>query len=188
MGNGVAPGSYISLFGTGLSDDTNGATTGFLPLGIDNVAVSFDVPSAGLSFPGRMYYVSPTQLNLQVPWELQGQTSALIKVIVEDSLGPLYTLPLAPYSPAFFLNGEFIDAEDISGNEINSSNPASAGQTVVLYVNGLGAVDESAANRTACAAVLPPPKRLLIPPSPSAGSRRRSSSAGSLRVTPACIR
>jgi uncharacterized protein (TIGR03437 family) len=141
VGNGVAPGSYISLFGTGLSDDTNVETTGFLPLGIDNVAVSFDVPSAGLSFPGRIYYVSPTQLNLQVPWELQGQTSALIKVIVEDSLGPLYTLPLAPYSPAFFRNGEFIDAEDTSGNEITSSNPASAGQTVVLYVNGLGPID-----------------------------------------------
>jgi minor extracellular serine protease Vpr len=141
VGNGVAPGSYISLFGTGLSDDTNVEHTGFLPLGIDNVAVSFDVPSAGLSFPGRIYYVSPTQLNLQVPWELQGQTSALIKVIVEDSLGPLYTLPLAPYSPAFFLNGEFIDAEDQSGNEIASSNPASAGQTVVLYVNGLGSID-----------------------------------------------
>ena len=126
VGNGVAPGSYISLFGTGLSDDTNVETTGFLPLGIDSVAVSFDVPSAGLSLPGRMYYVSPAQLNLQVPWELQGQTSALIKVIVEDSQGPVYTLPLAQSSPAFFLNGEFVDAEDNAGNEITSSNPATA--------------------------------------------------------------
>jgi len=141
VGNGVAPGSYISLFGTGLSDDTNVASTGFLPLGIDSVGVSFDVPSAGLSLPGRMYYVSPTQLNLQVPWELQGQTSALIKVTVEDSQGALYALPLVPYSPAFFLNGEFVDAEDTAGNEISSSNPATGGQTVVLYLNGLGPVD-----------------------------------------------
>jgi len=140
-GNGVAPGSYISLFGAGLSDDTNVAGAGFLPLGIDGVSVSFDVPSAGLSLPGRMYYVSPTQLNLQVPWELQGQTSALIKVTVGDSQGPLYTLPLAQYSPAFFLNGQFVDAEDTAGNEITSSTPATGGQTVVLYVNGLGPVD-----------------------------------------------
>jgi len=141
VGNGVAPGSYISLFGAGLSDDTNVENTPALPLGIDNVSVSFDVPSAGLSLPARMYYVSPTQLNLQVPWELQGQTSALIKVTVEDSQGPLYTLPLAPYSPAFFVSGAVLASRDASGNVITSANPAKRGQTIELYANGLGPVD-----------------------------------------------
>ncbi|MDQ6706980.1 MAG: hypothetical protein M3Z85_13515, partial [Acidobacteriota bacterium] len=56
-GSGIAPGSYISIFGTGLSDDTNTASTSPLPLSIDGVSVSFDVPSAGLSVPGRLYYV-----------------------------------------------------------------------------------------------------------------------------------
>jgi uncharacterized protein (TIGR03437 family) len=141
VGNGAAPGSYISLLGAGLSDDTNLQRTAHLPVGIDNVSVSFDVPSASLSLPGRLYYVSPTQLNLQVPWELQGQTSALIKVNVQDSQGPLYTLPLAQYSPAFFLSGDLVDATDTAGNEITSSNRATGGQTVVLYANGLGPVD-----------------------------------------------
>ncbi|HVP47072.1 MAG TPA: S8 family serine peptidase [Bryobacteraceae bacterium] len=141
VGQGVAPGSYISLFGTGLSDTTDVEKTPFLPLGIDNVSVSFDVPSAGLSLPGRMYYVSAGQVNLQVPWELQGQTSALIKVNVEDSQGPLYTLPLAQYSPAFFIAGTFLAARDASGNVITSSNPAVRGQTIQLYANGLGPVD-----------------------------------------------
>jgi minor extracellular serine protease Vpr len=141
VGNGAAPGSYISLLGTGLSDTTNLQSTPYLPVGIDSVSVSFDVPSAGLSLPGRMYYVSPTQLNLQVPWELQGQTSAQIKVNVQDSQGPLYTLPLTQYAPAFFLSGDFVDATDTAGNEITSYNPATGGQTVVFYVNGLGPVD-----------------------------------------------
>jgi uncharacterized protein (TIGR03437 family) len=141
VGNGAAPGSYISVFGSGLSDDTNVVSTPYLPVGIDSVSVSFDVPSAGLSLPGRMFYVSPTQLNLQVPWELQGQTSALIKVNVQDSQGPLYTLPLTQYAPAFFLSGDFVDATDTAGHEITPSNPASGGQTVMLYVNGLGPVD-----------------------------------------------
>ena len=156
VGNGVAPGSYISLFGSGLSDDTNVENTPALPLGIDNVSVSFDVPSAGLSLPGRMYYVSPSQLNVQVPWELQGQTSALIKVTVEDSQGPLYTLPLAPYSPAFFVSGAFLASRDASGNVITPANPAKPGQTIELYANGLGPID------TALATGQPAPMSPLI--------------------------
>ncbi|MBZ5592251.1 MAG: S8 family serine peptidase [Acidobacteriia bacterium] len=155
VGQGVAPGSYISLFGTGLSDSTGAEVTTFLPLGINGISVSFDVPGAGLSLPGRMYYVSPTQLNLQVPWELQGQTSALIKVTVQDSQGPLYALPLAPYSPAFFIAGTFLAARDASGNVITSSHPALRGETIELYANGLGPVDT--ALPTGQPAPLPPP-------------------------------
>ena len=96
----MAPGSYISLFGTGLSDFTDGAASLPLTLSIDSASVSFDVPSANLSLPGRLIYVSPGQINVQIPWELQGQTSAQIKVTIEDTQGPLYTLPLADFSPA----------------------------------------------------------------------------------------
>src|SRR5262249_25550690 len=58
----VAPGSYVSVYGTGLSNFTdnndgtidalagNGTYT-VLPLHIDYVSVTFDVPSAGISVP-----------------------------------------------------------------------------------------------------------------------------------------
>jgi len=148
----VAPGSYMSLYGTGLSDTNNTATTASLPLAIDFVNVSFDVPSAGLSLPGRLYYVSPGLINLQVPWELHGQTSALVKVTIEDSQGPLFTLPLADYAPAFFVYPEsstgktLIAARDArSGKLISSANPATAGEIVSLYANGLGPVSNQPA-------------------------------------------
>ena len=146
-GSGAAPGSYISLFGTGLSDSTDSATTASLPLSIDSASVSFDVPSANLSLPGRLYYVSPGQINVQVPWELQGQSAALIKVTIEDTQGPLYTLPLTPFSPAFFEYTEggtsrrLLAALDGANRVISSSNPARPGQAVQLYANGLGPVD-----------------------------------------------
>ena len=152
VGQGVAPGSYIALFGTGLSDTTDVFTTSYLPLGIDNVCVSFDVPGANLSLPGLISYVSPEQVNVQVPWELQGQSSAVIKVTVEDSQGSVYNLPLATYSPAFF---DFVDpassdilivALDASGNLIASSHPAARGQVVQLYANGLGPVNNQPAD------------------------------------------
>jgi minor extracellular serine protease Vpr len=148
----VAPGSYLSLYGTGLSDTTDSATTATLPLAIDLVSVSFDVPNAGLSLPGRIYYVSPGLINLQVPWELQGQTSALIKVTIEDSQGSLYTLSLADYAPAFFVYPEkgtgrnLLSARDArSGKLISSANPAKAGEIVSLYANGLGPVNNQPA-------------------------------------------
>jgi uncharacterized protein (TIGR03437 family) len=148
----VAPGSYLSLYGTALSGSSNTATTASLPLAIDFVNVSFDVPSAGLSLPGRLYYISPGLINLQVPWELHGQTSALIKVTIEDSQGPLYTLSLADYAPAFFVYPEsgtgrtLLAARDArSGKLISSTNPATAGEIVSLYANGLGPVDNQPA-------------------------------------------
>lgn len=146
-GQGAAPGSYISLFGSGLSDYTDSAFTVSLPLSIDSASVSFDVPSANLSLPGRLYYVSPGQVNVQVPWELQGQSSALIKVTIEDTQGPLYTLPLTTFSPAFFEYTEsgtarrLLAALDVPNRVISSANPAQPGQIVQLYANGLGPVD-----------------------------------------------
>jgi hypothetical protein len=49
VGQGVAPGSYVTLFGSGLSDDTDVVTSVSLPLSIHGVSVSFDVPSANIS-------------------------------------------------------------------------------------------------------------------------------------------
>jgi len=57
-----------------LSDFTQGTNTAALPLAIDMASVSFDVPGAGISLPGRILYVSPTQVNLQVPWNWPGSS------------------------------------------------------------------------------------------------------------------
>jgi uncharacterized protein (TIGR03437 family) len=34
--------------------------------------MSFESPDGTQAWPGRLWYVSPTQVNLQIPWELQG--------------------------------------------------------------------------------------------------------------------
>ncbi len=150
----IAPGSYIAIGysanpGTGLSDPgyTDASTTRRLPLSIDGVIVSFDVPSAGISVPGHFYYVSPTQINVQVPWELQGQTSAQVKVAIGyNSNGNVVTIPISNYSPAFFQYQGAVLATDINFNLITPSNPIARGQTVVLYANGLGPVSNQPAS------------------------------------------
>jgi minor extracellular serine protease Vpr len=129
QGQPVAPGSYISIFGSALSADTDSTPTATLPLALDSVLVSFDVPSANISVPGHLIYVSPGQVNAQVPWELQGQNSAQAKVTMSSpnggyAYGNVYTLPLAIYAPAFF----------------GQPAPAQRGDTISLYANGLGPV------------------------------------------------
>ena len=148
----IAPGSYITIGGSNLSDLTDSATTTILPLAIDFVNVSFDVPSAGISVPGYLTFVSPNQVNLQVPWELQnaiakGQTSAQVKVTIDNTVGNLVTVLLGSYSPAFFEGTPgAVAALDQNFHVINAGHPAVRGQAVQLYANGLGPVTNTPAS------------------------------------------
>lgn len=141
---GAAPGSYITIYGQALSDARQVFFTPYLPLALAGVSVSFDAPAAGLSLPGRLHFVDPNQINVQVPWELEGLNSVRIKVSVGDLSSAVYTLPLARYSPAFFeyLEGSRLLAAalDESYRVIGSANPALRGRIVQFFLNGLGPV------------------------------------------------
>jgi uncharacterized protein (TIGR03437 family) len=143
-----APGSYIAITGSGLSDSPPDVPqTVTHPLAIDFVSVSFDVPSSHISVPGHLIYVSPTQINVQIPWELQGQTAAQVKVNVDFSPSNVATISLASVAPQFFLmaNGN-VWARDLNYQPINASHPAQAGETIELYANGLGPVTNQPAS------------------------------------------
>ena len=140
----IAPGSYISIYGANLSEYTDPVTYApyALPLSLDGVTVSFDVPSAKLSVPGHLTYVSPGQVNVQVPWELQGQTSAQVKVTLYGySYGNVVTVPLADTAPAFFENSGIAAALDQNNATVTAANPVKRGQVVQLFMNGLGPVN-----------------------------------------------
>jgi uncharacterized protein (TIGR03437 family) len=143
VGQGLAPGSYISIFGTSLADAIVNSPTLSLPVSLGTVSVSFD--GGGLSLPGHIHFVSPYQVDVQIPWEFQGQSSVKMTLWVSYIPSAVYTVPLNTYSPGIF---EFSDnghlsaaATDANGVVFTQANPAKRGQTIVLYVNGLGPVD-----------------------------------------------
>jgi uncharacterized protein (TIGR03437 family) len=138
QGRAVAPGSYIAIFGSNLAPGVQGETTLNLPVSIGPVSVSFDTATASL--PGHLEFVAPGQVNVQVPWELQGQTSAQLKVTVQGSPGNLYTLPLAQYAPGIFA------VVDENGNLVDATHPALQGHNIVIYCNGLGPVSNQPAS------------------------------------------
>jgi len=135
VGQGLAPGSYISIFGSDLSDTTLVESTQYLPLSLGQVSISFD--GGGLSVPGHIHFISPGQINVQIPWEFQGQSSVRMKVTLYGYLwGNLYTVPLSTFSP-----GIFAVTDGVNNAVISSANPAIRGGSVVIYANGLGPVN-----------------------------------------------
>jgi uncharacterized protein (TIGR03437 family) len=147
-GEGVAPGSIVSIHGIGLSEFTLATAGPALPLSLAGVSVSFDEPSRGVSVPGRVMSVSSDRVDVQLPWEVQGLPTVLTKVSVDGFTSTsLYEARVTDVSPALWTVADaatgqsFVEARDESGNRITSENRARRGMRVVLFANGLGPVD-----------------------------------------------
>ena len=131
----VAPGSLISVFGSNLANTTITAAGGSVPRNLGGVTVSINGMAAPLSF------VSSSQINAQVPFEVTGDTaSALLKL---TGIPPVsFSFPIAPSAPGVFSdrnNQSVVRNEDGSMNA--PSNPARVGSTVTVYLTGQGAVE-----------------------------------------------
>jgi uncharacterized protein (TIGR03437 family) len=141
---GVAAGSYVSIYGTDLSDALQIEQTPSLPVTLSTVAVTFD--SEGISQPGKLHFVSPTQVNAQIPGEFQGKSSVKVKIWMGALPSNVITVPLSQYAPGFFEVAGLAAAQDINYALINRSHPARRGEVVQLYLNGLGPVTNQPAS------------------------------------------
>jgi uncharacterized protein (TIGR03437 family) len=130
-----APNSVVSLFGSNLAFGTASANGGVqLPTSLGNVSVQVSNSAVPL------LYVSPSQINFLIP---SGLIDGAISVQVERQglVGPSVTLTLVDAAPAPFVDsGNFALAEDFNQNYalVNAANAAHPGDTVVLYLTGLG--------------------------------------------------
>ena len=148
----VAPGSFASIYGSALSYNTGqNYSTVRLPLSMNEVTVTFDAPASGslpaISVPGYPVYVSAGQVNLQIPWELQGYPSAQAKVTLDYRHGNVVTVPISNYAPAFFeVTPGTVAALDTNNKVISASNAAVRGQAVQFFASGLGPVTNQPAS------------------------------------------
>lgn len=180
-GANIAAGSYISIYGTNLANPALVGNNTFLggdaptflpyPMNLDGVTASFDVPQAYDGKPAD-YNGSPAfvtfvgkaggQLNVMVPWELEGASSALVKVTVDGiARSNVVAIPLVTYAPQLFQNGGIAAAIDATTYKadpapVSAANPAHAGDSVQLYGNGLGPVNNRPASGSP-ATFNPPP-------------------------------
>ena len=140
-----APGSLISVLGTGLSDVYLQAPDDHLPMALDTVTVSFH--AANGSWPGWVHYISPEEVTVQVPWELQGQRNVQIRTGNFGIFSERFELALAAApAPSVFTQTDdsglpVVDAMGIDNQPTGlQTNPARRGQPISVYANGLGPV------------------------------------------------
>jgi uncharacterized protein (TIGR03437 family) len=119
-----APGMILSIFGSQLSPSTLSAGNVPLPVQLGGVSVAIN----GVAAP--LYYVSPSQLNVQVPYETVVNQTAVVQVNNNGSTATT-SLPMSAVAP-----GVFVDA---TGGLV-PANSAARGQVITLYMTGDGAV------------------------------------------------
>jgi uncharacterized protein (TIGR03437 family) len=134
----VASGGLATIFGYSLADTSVSATGVPLTGGLGGTQVTI----GGL--PAPLLYVSPSQINFQVPWELAGQSEATVVVTTTAGNSSTVKVNLSAVAPAIFTaNGSGVGQGDVFTLQFQyaeAATPATRGQYVVIYSTGLGAV------------------------------------------------
>ena len=136
--SGVAAGSVVSVFGANLSADSVSGQANQLAQTLDNVTVR-----AGDRFM-PIFFVSPTQINLQLPDDLQpgAQTLTVSSSGMPDVQAPFTIVRNAPGLFTQTLNGQTIAlAFHEDGSAVTVDAPALNGELLTVYGTGFGPAD-----------------------------------------------
>ena len=142
---GVTPGSIAAVYGLNLAGSTLVASSVPLPMDLGGVTATVN------GIPAPLYFVSPAQVNLQIPYEATGgQAVVSVRYNGYESIsasGPVGApVNLFPTGPGIFVDG--------GGNLVPFSSGA-RGQILTLFVTGYGAVTPKIATGAAPAAGTP---------------------------------
>jgi uncharacterized protein (TIGR03437 family) len=145
----IQPGSWVSIYGSNLASGT-AIWNGNFPKSLGGTSVTID------GKPAYLWYVSPTQINLQAP---DDTATGPVQVVVTTASGTAAsTVTLAPYGPSFSLLGDAThvvaeiatpngagaygggtyDLLGPSGTFSFNTRPVKAGETLVLFGVGFG--------------------------------------------------
>ena len=159
--SGIAPNTFISVYGTDLSPVTRnwtlsdfGTAGTALPTSLGGVSVTVNNKAA------LVYYISPKQIDVLSPIDT---ASGPVNVQVTNTglASNAMSVNESAQSPAFFLlkDGTSIAAIHADGNIVgpttlyaNNSTPAQAGETIALYGTGFGTSNPSITANTSVVA------------------------------------
>jgi uncharacterized protein (TIGR03437 family) len=134
----IGSGGLVSIFGRNLAPETAGAVDTPLPLKLGNACVTLN----GESLP--LLYVSPTQINAQLPYSAVGPTDTVVHsqtgisdvfVAQVDSAAPTIFKVTGPDSSQF---AAVFRSENFKLATL--SNPLRQNEVAIIYATGLGQV------------------------------------------------
>jgi uncharacterized protein (TIGR03437 family) len=154
VGAPVAPGTIVQIYGSNLAGQAAQASTVPLPTNLNQTSVFIGDMLAPL------YYVSPGQINAQVPFELPAGKTYQVYVSANGALSTATSIQLVAAAPgiAQFPAGQVI-ATHADGSLILETSQAAPGEYIVLYVVGMGLTNQNVPSGTAS----PLPPNLALP-------------------------
>ncbi len=120
--NAYSPGMIISLFGQNLAGSIPALPSAPLPTNLGGTVVTIN----GTASP--LYYVSPTQINLQIPWQIAVGSTPVIEVSASGQTTTTQ-IPIAAHAPEIF--GD-------TNNLLVPYQSTGRGQSIALYATGDG--------------------------------------------------
>jgi uncharacterized protein (TIGR03437 family) len=137
----LAPGSWITIGGTGLAAVRADAGSVPLPTVLGNIRIRVN----GTEIP--LLVVLPTQINAQLPYEIQPGSAALTVELngVNSAPFPITVQGTAPGVFVFGNNRAVAQnvADDGSLTVNTADNPVIPGKSLVVYLTGQGALDNA---------------------------------------------
>jgi len=123
----VQPGEWASIYGANLAIGTTTWIPGSFPTSLGGTTVTIDGESAFL------WYVSPTQINLQVPADTK---TGSVPVVITTAAGAVATTTviLAPFAPSFSL----LDSKHVAGIILRSDGSGAYGGGVYDIIGPTG--------------------------------------------------
>jgi uncharacterized protein (TIGR03437 family) len=157
----VAPGGLISVFGSQLSAVKVSTNELPLPTALGDSCLTVN----GTPIP--MMFVSPSQINAQLPFTASGDVTMVLRT--PGGISPDLNLVVQPNAPSVFHSGTAGPQTGIptivrsSNNQlVTPSNPIHSKDVIIIYATGLGTVTPNVASGAAgpshplAAAVVPP--------------------------------
>lgn len=128
----LVPGGIVSLFGSNLAAASGSATAIPLERQIGQTSVRI----GGIEAP--LYFVSPGQINAQVPFESRPGDTVGIVVNVGGRITTPQNYQIAPAQPGIFVDSLGAAILDDQFRRITATNPARVGRVIQIFAGGLG--------------------------------------------------
>lgn len=157
-GQAIAAGSLVSIYGQNLASSTVSASSVPLPTTLGGATVTFN------DIPAPLHFVSPGQINVQVPWNVlaSGESGNVRVVLISNGVAsPPATAVIGPFSPGIFavnygagsaiaINADGSLAAPSGSIPGVACHPAKAGDPggLIILATGLGALDSYPASGT----------------------------------------
>jgi uncharacterized protein (TIGR03437 family) len=168
--SGVVAGGIASVYGLNLAMESAGAAVVPLPTSLGGGMLHMTPHSQALRFNGAVavpqFYSAPGQQNVQIPWELEGFSSATITATLGAEHSAPIDVEIVPHNPGLFSSNaqgfgqgsiQIVGTGGMLAAPISPfsvARPAKKCEYITIWATGLGAVTNTPA--TGAAALVDP--------------------------------